>query len=54
MSKCNICNKKINILDSVVCKCRCGHTFCQKHKFVIINDYNTEFGHNCSFDYKQL
>lgn len=50
--KCFVCNKKINILDSIVCKCRCNKTFCQRHKFA--NNQNSDFGHICEFDYTTI
>lgn len=40
---CNICNKKLKILDIAISKCKCDNYFCTKHLFY------TE--HNCSFNY---
>ncbi|QKF94074.1 AN1-like zinc finger protein [Fadolivirus algeromassiliense] len=45
-NKCNLenCNKKLGLLDSTM-KCKCGNTYCAKHRF--------SDKHNCSFDYKK-
>lgn len=40
--RCRQCNCKINITNSLECKCK--KIFCMKHR------YHTE--HNCSYDYK--
>jgi hypothetical protein len=40
--RCNECNKKINITNSLTCKC--DKLLCYKHR------YHTE--HKCTFDYK--
>ncbi len=41
--KCYECNKGINLIDSITCKCRCGNIYCKYHKFE----------HQCQFDYKE-
>jgi uncharacterized Fe-S cluster-containing radical SAM superfamily protein len=41
MSQCHRCQHKINIVDTIICKCRCGYTYCKKHRL----------DHNCNFDY---
>ena len=40
--RCNECNKKINITNSLTCKC--DKLLCYKHR------YQTD--HKCTFDYK--
>lgn len=40
---CNICNKKLKILDKLIYKCRCNNYYCNKHLFYT--------DHNCNFDY---
>ena len=32
MTKCNICNKKINLAESIISKCKCNNDFCSKHR----------------------
>ncbi len=44
MSKCNICNKKINMILKEIYLCRCTKYYCSIHKH----------NHNCQFDYKKL
>lgn len=41
---CNICYKKLKILDKLTSKCKCNNYYCNKHLFYI--------NHNCLFDYK--
>ncbi len=40
MTKCNICNKKINLAESIISKCECNYDFCSKHRMIE--------SHNCS------
>ena len=40
---CNICNKKLKILDKLTSKCKCDNYYCNKHLFFT--------DHNCKFDY---
>jgi hypothetical protein len=42
--KCAICNKKLNIAQTLGNECRCGKVLCDMHK------YPEE--HACAFDYK--
>ena len=42
MTKCTICNKKLKLTDFA---CRCGITFCTKHRL--------PEQHNCSHDFKK-
>ena len=42
LMRCNECNKKINITNSLTCKC--DKLLCYKHR------YHTD--HKCTFDYK--
>ena len=42
-SRCNECNSKVNITNSIECKC--GKLLCMKHRL-----FNA---HNCSIDYKE-
>jgi len=30
--KCKMCKKKINLLDELISKCKCGHKYCSKHR----------------------
>ena len=39
-NKCNICNKKLNIIQIEISKCRCLNIFCDLHRFPET--------HNCS------
>ena len=41
---CNICNKKLKILEQLTSKCKCNNYYCNKHLF-----YKN---HNCLFDYQ--
>ncbi|TMS32908.1 hypothetical protein L596_000701 [Steinernema carpocapsae] len=40
-NRCHACNKRVGLLGF---SCRCGGTFCNKHRF--------ETDHTCNFDYK--
>jgi hypothetical protein len=42
--KCGQCKKKLNLVESTI-KCRCGFSFCTKHR-----DFQK---HECSFDFKE-
>ena len=42
-NRCKICTKKISLLDTVTCTCRCKEVFCPLHRL----------DHNCTFDYKK-
>lgn len=41
--RCPVCNKKLGLIDYT---CRCGNTFCIKHRM--------PEEHQCSFDYHEL
>ena len=41
-NKCQICKKKLKLVELTTSKCKCDFLFCKLHK----ND------HNCSFNYK--
>ena len=41
--RCFSCNKKLNTLDGLTNKCRCGNHYCSKHLFYT--------DHECTFDY---
>jgi len=41
--KCSICSKKISLVETVVCRCRCDKLFCNIHRI----------DHKCTFDYKE-
>lgn len=47
---CPVCNKKIKLFESTYCKCRCGSTFCSKHRHPQSGPNNTD-GHVCTFNY---
>lgn len=42
--KFNDCNKKMTPAEQLIGKCKCGKTFCSKHRH----------NHDCTFDYKGL
>lgn len=42
-NRCHACNKRVGLLGF---PCRCGNTFCAKHRY-----FNE---HNCQFDYKKF
>ena len=42
MSKCNICNKKLNNVYLSLYTCKCANVYCGIHKN----------NHDCNFDYK--
>jgi len=44
-AKCECCSKRLKLLEMSVGKCKCGKTFCKKHR--------DSFAHECSFDYKK-
>lgn len=37
------CNKKMTPAEKLIGKCKCGKTFCSKHRL----------NHDCTFDYKE-
>lgn len=49
--RCNhpACEIKLSMLDKTT-PCRCGHVFCEKHRFG--DTKNDETSHKCPFDYK--
>lgn len=49
--KCNLCNRKIKLTESLYCKCKCGMTFCCKHRFAGMLD--SDNSHNCKYDYME-
>ena len=44
-SMCECCSKRLKLLEMSVGKCKCGKTFCKKHR--------DSFAHECSFDFKK-
>lgn len=32
VTRCDICQKKIKLVEIDCCKCKCGHPFCMKHR----------------------
>lgn len=38
------CSKKIKLVELITNKCKCGHIFCNNHKY--------PEAHECQFDYK--
>ena len=38
------CKRKINSVDEIISTCRCGKTFCSKHRLPEM--------HNCTHDFK--
>lgn len=38
---CSICNAKIKLIDTIICRCRCNQIFCKVHRI----------DHMCSYDY---
>lgn len=43
MNRCQHCHHKISIIDSIMCKCKCGNVYCKLHRI----------SHNCSFNYHE-
>lgn len=41
---CQKCNKKIDLLDIIISKCRCCNVYCMHHRL----------DHDCEFDYRAL
>lgn len=41
--KCKICNKKINMIEEIMAKCKCNNYYCTLHR---LPEY-----HNCEIDY---
>lgn len=41
-AKCDECYKKINLIDVITCKCRCGNLYCKHHRL----------DHDCKYDYQ--
>jgi predicted nucleic acid binding AN1-type Zn finger protein len=41
--RCYSCNKKLNTLEGLTNKCKCGNHYCSKHLFYT--------HHECTFDY---
>lgn len=41
--RCNICKKKISIIEEIMAKCKCNNNYCTLHR---LPEY-----HNCDFDY---
>lgn len=41
IERCGRCSKKINILECIMCKCRCGQAYCYKHRLL----------HDCTYNY---
>jgi hypothetical protein len=40
---CHFCNKTLKLIETTMNKCKCGNTFCKKHK--------DDISHNCSFNF---
>ena len=40
------CNKKIPVVDRLMCQCQCGKQHCIRHRF--------PENHNCSYDYRNI
>lgn len=45
------CKAKLKLLDTSM-PCRCGHVFCNEHRFA--DSVMTGSSHKCSFDYKTV
>ncbi len=41
VKKCGKCNKRISVLETMTCKCRCGNVYCCKHRLL----------HDCTYNY---
>lgn len=50
-NKCYLCQRNIKISETISGKCKCGNTYCQKHKCASVED--SDVTHKCSYDYKQ-
>lgn len=41
--KCKQCNRKIKLIDTIMCRCKCNNLFCKIHRI----------DHVCPFDYQE-
>lgn len=41
--RCQVCSRKISLLESITATCRCKEIFCSMHRIE----------HKCTFDYKE-
>jgi hypothetical protein len=48
-TKCNVCNRKLNLPEQISGLCKCTKTFCKKHK-PIGSDSEQKFSHICTID----
>ena len=43
LMKCDMCNKKIPLVNEVMCKCRCSKVFCLSHRLPEQHECTHEF-----------
>lgn len=48
--RCFICKKKLNLIEAEFGMCKCGNTFCPKHKSVQVSA-DSSSSHPCSWEY---
>lgn len=48
--RCSVCQKVVNSVEQVYCKCRCGIIYCPAHRFP--GALNTDCTHKCDYDFK--
>lgn len=54
MVKCDLCKRKINVIEQEYCKCRCGKQYCGNHIFAYqVNSSQNSRGHLCEYNYKK-
>jgi len=49
--RCFLCNKKLNLIEETSGKCKCGNTFCSKHRCVKSENSKDKNCHPCSWEY---
>lgn len=51
-AKCFICKKKLKLIESTAGVCKCGNTYCSKHRRICTKyDLTNNDCHTCSWDY---
>jgi len=49
-NSCPVCNKKITFSEQSYCKCKCGNTYCSRHRYPGHDDSDNT--HKCNYDHK--
>lgn len=51
-TRCFLCKKKLKLVDQTLGLCRCGNTYCPKHRCVKVDSVSTNDDcHPCPWDY---